>query len=633
MMNNDNNNPVPVKRGRFGLIFFICMLSVFCVYMIYSSSKTTIPEITYSRFIQAVLDQQVTEVHIVGNRVIQGVMRSSNNEVSYFTTYIPYTDDTLIPLLEEKEIIVSGADFSPSIFSYLLDFAPLLIMLLFLFIILRQNAVQSARGMQFGRSRAHIYTGGKKVTFDDVAGQEEAKKELAGIIDFLKNPKKYLDMGAKIPTGVLLVGSPGTGKTLLARAVAGEAGVSFLHISGSDFVEMFVGVGASRVRDLFAQGRKMAPAIIFIDEIDAVGRARGAGLGGGHDEREQTLNQMLVEMDGFENKDGVIILAATNRPDVLDPALLRPGRFDRQVTISLPDIKEREAILNVHGKKIPLAPDVDMRKFARATPGMSGADLANIVNEAALFAAARNLKKVGCQEFEDARDKILMGVARETMVLPEKERKITAVHEAGHALPYYYLDNASPLHKVTIIPRGRALGLTVGLPEHDSYSHTRSWLSDQLVILYGGYAAETVVYGETTTGTQNDIQRATEIAHRMVCEWGMAEQTGAVCYGQEDEPIFMGRDIARRKTFSDDTARRIDVAVREILTQAEQRAFAILTEHREQLDKLAAALVERETMDDYEIRQLLNFSLPEYHEDSESMSRQIDIDFPKKTDV
>lgn len=639
-MKNEYTEKGSAKRGRFGFIFFICMLSALCVYLIYSSNQAAVPEISYSRFLQAVQNNQVTEVHIVGSRVIQGVMRSANDEVSYFSTYIPYTDNTLMRTLEQKGIIVSGSDFSPSVLSYLLDFAPVLIMLLFLLVILRQNAAQNARGMQFGRSRAHVYTGGKKVTFADVAGQEEAKKELAGIIDFLKTPKKYLEIGAKIPTGVLLVGSPGTGKTLLARAVAGEAGVSFLHISGSDFVEMFVGVGASRVRDLFAQGRKMAPAIIFIDEIDAVGRARGAGLGGGHDEREQTLNQMLVEMDGFENKDGVIILAATNRPDVLDPALLRPGRFDRQVMVSLPDIKEREAILSVHGKKIPLDPEVDMKKLARVTPGMSGADLANIVNEAALFAAARNLRKVGWQEFEDARDKIIMGVARETMVLPEKERVMTAVHEAGHALPYYYLKHASPLHKVTIIPRGRALGLTVGLPEHDSYSHTRSWLEDQLVILYGGYAAEMVVYGETTTGTQNDIQRATEIAHRMVCEWGMAEDTGAVCYGQEDEPIFMGRDIARRKLFSDDTARRIDMSVRKILTQAEQRATAILAEHRQELDALAAALVERETMDDGEIRALLK--LPPLHtqkqdticlSDAEPEPEQARTDFPKKADV
>ena len=370
---------------------------------------------------------------------------------------------------------------------------------------------------------------------------------------------------------------------------------------------MFVGVGASRVRDLFEQGRKRAPAIIFIDELDAVGRARGAGFGGGHDEREQTLNQMLVEMDGFDNKDGVIVLAATNRPDVLDPALLRPGRFDRQVHVTLPDIKEREAILLVHAKKIKITDDVDFKHFARATSGMSGADLSNMINEAALFAARKNKDTVSFTELEQARDKILMGVARESMVMPEKERVMTACHEAGHALPYYYLEHASPLHKVTIIPRGRALGLTVGLPKEDSYSHTESKLKDRLVIMFGGYAAESIVYGETTTGTQNDIQQATDIARRMVCEWGMSDDVGAVAYGQEDEPIFMGKEIERRKGYSEESARKIDCAVEKILTEARDRVTKILTEHRDQLDKLTQALVEKETLDDSEVRELLGF--------------------------
>ncbi len=615
----------PVGNGgcsvNFGFAFFVIMVVVAGIFYLLNSRMTSLPEISYSSFIEAISSNRVLEVEIINNTVVEGVMLSDSGETTksrvFFKTVIPYGDANLMPLLEEHGVDVTGVQRGQSFFSVLLEYLPLLlIMMLFLTFILRQNAAMNTKGLQFGRSKARIYSGGKKVLFSDVAGQEEAKKELADVIDFLRNPKKYISMGAKIPTGILLVGNPGTGKTLLARAVAGEANVSFLHISGSDFVEMFVGVGASRVRDLFDQGRRMAPAIIFIDEIDAVGRARGAGLGGGHDEREQTLNQMLVEMDGFENKDGVIVLAATNRPDVLDPALLRPGRFDRQVTVSLPDIKEREAILCVHAANIPVAQDVDLNKIARGTPGMSGAELASLVNEAALFAAGKNKEKVSALEFEEARDKILMGVARESMVLPEKEKRMTACHEAGHAIPYYYLENAVPLHKVSIIPRGRALGVTVGIPEEDSYSHTKSWLEDQLVILYGGYAAEKLVYSDTTTGAQNDIQRATEIARRMVCEWGMSSDIGPVSYGQEDEPIFMGRDIARHKMFSEETAKKIDIAVSSVLDAACKKAYAILAEHRDQLDMLTSALMERETMSDEEIRkmfgmeQLPNNSLP-----------------------
>ena len=543
---------------------------------------------------------------IIGEEQISGNFAKNTGRFETFSTIIPYNDNELMPLLKVHNVSIKGGKAKIGGFSLFLQFLPPVLMILFLFMVLKQTSMQNARGMQFGRSRARRYDGSKKILFKDVAGQEEAKYELAEIVDFLKTPMKYLELGAKIPKGVLLVGSPGTGKTLLARAVAGEAGVNFLHISGSDFVEMFVGVGASRVRDLFADGRRNAPCIIFIDELDAVGRARGAGFGGGHDEREQTLNQMLVEMDGFDSKEGVIVLAATNRPDVLDPALLRPGRFDRQVVVSLPDIKEREAILGIHGAKIPVAKDVDFKKFARATPGMSGADLANMVNEAALFAARKSKKYVENEEFEEARDKILMGVARKTMVLPEKEKEMTAFHEAGHALPYYYLKNVSPLHKVTIIPRGRALGLTIGLPEEDRHSHTKSMLLDQLVIMFGGYAAELVVYGDTTTGTQNDIQQATNLAHRMVCEWGMAEEIGAVSYGQEDEPIFMGKEIARHKDYSEDTAHKIDEAVKHLLKNAQNTAVEILQKHRDQLNTLALALIERETLDDAEIREILH---------------------------
>lgn len=612
---NNKYAPGQSRKGKninFGFLFFLVMMIVAGIFYLLNDSLTSLPEIAYSEFLEALTGNKVVEVQITNDTIIEGVMISANGTSSggrsFFKTIIPYNDGQLMRLLQEHNVIVSGIKKGPGFFSTLIETLPVVVvMMFFFFLIIRQNSAANNKGMQFGKSRARIYSGGKKVTFADVAGQEEAKHELADIIDFLKNPKKYISMGAKIPTGVLLVGNPGTGKTLMARAVAGEANVSFLHISGSDFVEMFVGVGASRVRDLFEQGRKMAPSIIFIDELDAVGRARGAGLGGGHDEREQTLNQMLVEMDGFENKDGVIVLAATNRPDVLDPALLRPGRFDRQVTVTLPDIKEREAILAVHAAKIPMAPDVDLHRIARATPGMSGAELSSLVNEAALFAAGKNAETVTSVEFEAARDKLLMGVARESMVLPEKEKKMTACHEAGHTLPYYYLDHASPLHKVSVIPRGRALGITVGIPEEDSYSHTRSWLEDQLVILYGGYAAEKIVYGDTTTGTQNDIQRATELAHKMVCEWGMSTDIGPISYGQEDEPIFVGRDIARHKLFSEETARQIDTAVAAVLKKACKRAESILSEHREQLDLLATALVEQETMSDAEIRTLLGF--------------------------
>ena len=585
------------------------MLILFIVFVFFGQSDSSIPTVSYSEFMEALESNAVTEVTIVDGKTVQGRMRSANNQTSYFKTVIPYSDMSLIPLLEEHGVDISGYATGKSIGDVLSSILPWIFIAFFMLLIIRQNSSQNQKGIQFGKSTARVFdvNRAKKVTFADVAGQEEAKKELEEIVDFLKNPDKYVQMGAKIPTGVLLVGEPGTGKTLLARAVAGEAGVNFLNISGSDFVEMFVGVGASRVRDLFEQGRKMAPSIIFIDEIDAVGRARGAGLGGGHDEREQTLNQMLVEMDGFDTKDGVIVLAATNRPDVLDSALLRPGRFDRQVVVSLPDIKEREKILGVHAAKIPMEADVSLEKMARATPGMSGADLANIVNEAALFAARKDKKTVGSQEFEEARDKVLMGVARDSMVMPEKERIMTAMHEAGHALPYYYLENVSQLHKVTIVPRGRALGLTMGLPKEDSYSHTKGWLKDQLVIMFGGYEAERLVYGETTTGTQNDIQQATNLARHMVCEWGMSEKVGAVTYGQEDEPIFMGREIARHKEFSEHTAELIDEAVRDFIDEAKKRVRDILSEHRDQLEKLAHELVEKETLDDSEIRTLLSF--------------------------
>ena len=425
-------------------------------------------------------------------------------------------------------------------------------------------------------------------------------------MEFLKNPERFTRIGARIPKGVLLVGNPGTGKTLLAKAVAGEAGVPFFHMSGSDFVEMFVGVGASRVRDLFEQGRKNAPCILFIDEIDAVGRTRGSGLGGGHDEREQTLNQLLVEMDGFDTKAGVIIVAATNRPDVLDPALLRPGRFDRQVVVDMPDVREREAILRIHARKVKLADDADLAIIARATPGSSGADLANIVNEAALFAARAGRETVARDDLEEARDKILMGVARKSRVLTDDEKMMTAWHEAGHALLHYYLENADPIHKVTIIPRGQALGLTFSLPEQDRYSRSRAWLMDRLCILYGGFAAEDMTYGDTTTGAQGDIRQATDMARKMVCEWGMS-RLGPVSLGSGDEPIFIGKEIAQHKDYSERTADAIDREISGFLQEALDKARDLLKEHKDQLERLTRELFERETLEDADIRTLLGF--------------------------
>ena len=604
-MNNVNK---PASKGKTGLFVFFIFLVLSIIFLVLESNSGSAESIPYSDFLTKVTDKKITQVCISDNQEISGYFTSANNRAVKFTTVIPYFDASLINFLEENDVVVVGEKSSVGVFYYIERFLPWLMLIFIFFFIAKQNSAQNNRGFQFGKSPARLFEPKANcVTFKDVAGQVEAKEELAEIVDYLKNPEKYTEMGAKIPKGVLLVGNPGTGKTLLARAVAGESGVPFLHISGSDFVEMFVGVGASRVRDLFEQGRKISPCIIFIDEIDAVGRARGAGLGGGHDEREQTLNQLLVEMDGFENKSGVIVLAATNRPDVLDAALLRPGRFDRQVTVTLPDIKEREAILAVHAKKIKKDDSVDLARLARATPGMSGADLSNILNEAALFASRKNLKAVTSVEVEEARDKVLMGAARNSVVMPEKEKLMTAYHEAGHALQYYFLKNADPLHKVTVIPRGRALGVTIGLPEEDTYCHTREWLFDRIVIMYGGYTAEQIVYGTTTTGTSNDIQRATDIARRMVCEWGMSDAIGAVSFGQEEEPIFMGRDIARQKSFSEETASKIDGAVKEILDRAKQQAYDNLNNHRNLLDILAKALVENETLSDEEIRALPGF--------------------------
>ncbi len=603
----------PPRGNRFALILFIALMGAFSVFFL-TDQKSSVNEISYSAFLSYLEQGTVEAVKIVDQTEIEGKLRGKTGNTALFRTRIPYTDLDLVKTLRESGVSIEGAVRGVSVLQVLLETLPWIFGFFLIWMMLRQFQGNN-KAFSFGKSRAKRYLdASKKTTFEDVAGQKEAKYELTEVVDYLKNPQKFVKMGARIPKGVLLVGMPGTGKTLLAKAVAGEANVPFFHMSGSDFVEMFVGVGASRVRDLFEQGRKSAPCILFIDELDAVGRTRGAGYGGGHDEREQTLNQMLVEMDGFDTKDGVIILAATNRPDVLDPALLRPGRFDRQVVVAMPDVQEREQILAIHMNKIPVETGTDVKRLARATPGTSGADLANLVNEAALFAVRRNKSVVGMEDFEDARDKILMGIARSSLFLTEEEKLATAYHEAGHALVHYYLDHTDPLHKVTIVPRGRALGLALSLPEKDTYSHSVARLKDRIVVCYGGFAAESIVYGETTTGTAQDLRQATDIARKMVCEWGMSPKMGAVAYGQEDEPIFLGKEIARHKDYSEETARNIDASVRSILDEGRDRALSILTDHKDQLETLARELIQKETLQDDDIRALLGFPAREIKE-------------------
>ncbi|HWR10873.1 MAG TPA: ATP-dependent zinc metalloprotease FtsH [Rectinemataceae bacterium] len=597
---------IPPRANKAALAVFLSLTVLFATFFLFNDTSKS-KEIPYSAFLSYLDLGEVDSVQIVDQKQIEGSLRSADGTQVAFRTSIPYIDLQLLAQLKEKNVKVSGAVGSSSPLQILFELAPWFFGFFLIWIMMRQMQGNN-KAFQFGKSRAKRYVEpSKKITFDDVAGQKEAKYELMEVVDYLKNPQKFSKMGAKIPKGVLLVGMPGTGKTLIAKATAGEANVPFFHMSGSDFVEMFVGVGASRVRDLFEQGRKNAPCILFIDELDAVGRTRGAGYGGGHDEREQTLNQMLVEMDGFDTKDGVIILAATNRPDVLDPALLRPGRFDRQVVVAMPDVQEREAIIKIHMGAIPVDPKVDVQRLAKATPGTSGADLANMVNEAALFAIRKNKTTVEMEDFEDARDKVLMGVARKSLVIAEEEKKATAVHESGHALLHYFLPNADPLHKVTIVPRGRALGLALSLPEKDSYSLSRGWLFDRLVITYGGYAAEKLIYGETTTGTAQDLRQATDMARRMVCEWGMADNLDPIAYGQEDEPIFIGKEIARHKDYSEETAKKIDEALKNLLGKALQQATDILVREKVRLEALAAELMQKETLEDADVRALLGF--------------------------
>jgi len=593
------------------LMWIVILVGILLIWQMLQGYSSASQEIPFSEFLDRVASGKVSAVLVKGETIY--IRSTGETEATPAPRYDLYTYDPgypdLIKELRKAHVVIEVEKPSDGrLLTALLSWAPLLILVGLWFLFFRQMQSGGTKAMSFGKSKARLLTPDqKRLTFADVAGVVEAKEELEEIIEFLKDPHKFQRLGGKIPKGVLLMGPPGTGKTLLARAVAGEAEVPFFSISGSDFVEMFVGVGASRVRDLFEQGKKNAPCIIFIDEIDAVGRHRGAGLGGGHDEREQTLNQLLVEMDGFESNEGVILIAATNRPDVLDPALLRPGRFDRRIVVNRPDVGGREGILKVHTRKIPLASDVDLSVVARSTPGFSGADLANLVNEAALRAARLNKMKVDMEDFEYAKDKVMMGSERRSLVLSEDEKKVTAYHEAGHALVAAFLPEADPLHKVTIIPRGMALGLTQQLPIEDRYLHSRTYLLSTLQVLMGGRLAEEVSFGpETiTTGAGNDLERATELARKMVCEWGMSEAMGPLTFGRREEAIFLGKEFTRHQDYSEATAVKIDEEIQRIVSGAYTGARGILEKHQDALEAVAGALLEREVLDGEEVYDLI----------------------------
>jgi len=571
--------------------------------------RSTTTELTYTEFTRQLDAGNITSVEVFDGRLLKGEFRvpvaRENASAKSFTLLIPFPNsEKLEERLTTAGVQVTGREAKSGFITFFLAALPWLVILGLWFFLLRQLQAGGNRAFSFGKSKAKLLTGDTpKITFADVAGCDEAKVELQEIIEFLKDPQKFTRLGGRLPKGALLVGPPGTGKTLLAKAVAGEAGRPFFSMSGSDFVEMFVGVGASRVRDLFDQGKAHAPCIIFIDEIDAVGRHRGAGLGGGHDEREQTLNQLLVEMDGFESNEGVILVAATNRPDVLDPALLRPGRFDRQIVVDSPDVKGREGILRVHTRKIPLAPDVRLDILAKGTPGLNGADLANLVNEAAVLAARKNKVLVEMNDFEEAKDKVMLGVERRSLQLTEDERRLTAYHEAGHAIVSLKIPGLDPLHKVTIVPRGRALGLTTWLPEEDRHNYTKYWLEGRLACAFGGRVAEELVFGpeKVTTGATNDIEQATTLARRMVTQFGMSDRVGAIAVGDREQEIFLGREIAQRREISERLSEVVDAEVKRFLDEAYDRARVILTDARPMLDAMAAVLLERETLDREEI--------------------------------
>ena len=606
--------------GKSLLFWLALFLVVFVTYSYYSSFSQDTVEITYSEFVQEMDNENIREVTFT-EREIEGNLHesrvfastSTGRAFSKFKSRIPFPDTNydLIRRLEQNGVKIVAKVRGPDMFSILVAAAPwVILVLIWLFFIRQMQGASGPKGLfSFGKSKAKLVTDERpRVTFKDVAGADEAKEELEEIIEFLREPGKFQKLGGKIPKGALLLGAPGTGKTLLARAVAGEADVPFFSMSGSDFVEMFVGVGASRVRDLFEQGKKNAPCIIFIDEIDAVGRQRGAGLGGGHDEREQTLNQLLVEMDGFESNEGVILLAATNRPDVLDPALLRPGRFDRQIVVAMPDVRGRKGILEVHVRKVKLADDVDLSVLARGTPGMTGADLANMVNEAALLAARMDKDSVSMESFEEAKDKVMMGSARKSLVIADEEKNLIAHHEAGHTLVAKFLPKADPVHKVTIIPRGLALGLTQSLPLDERHTHSRDYLETTLAVLMGGRVAELLVFNQLDTGAGNDLERATKLARKMVCNWGMSDKVGPVTFGKTEEHIFLGREMAQQKNYSEASAVLIDEEVRAFIERAEDTARDVLRNNIDKLRKLAEALLEREIIDSREVDEIIGRS-------------------------
>ncbi len=589
------------------VLWLVIFVAIIALYQLVHTPRTNVQEIPYSDFLASVEKGEVKDLEFKGEE-IKGKFTNPVGEQTAdgFKTVGPASED-LIKTLNEKGISFKfDANNEGSLTHMLLNWAPLVLLIVIMVIFMRQLQAGGTKAMSFGKNRARMLTENQnKITFKDVAGIDEAKEEVQEIVEFLKSPKKFTKLGGRIPKGILLVGPPGTGKTLLAKAIAGEAGVPFFIISGSDFVEMFVGVGASRVRDLFVQAKRHAPCIIFVDELDAVGRHRGAGLGGGHDEREQTLNQLLVEMDGFESNEGIIVMAATNRPDVLDPALLRPGRFDRQVVVPRPDVRGREEILKVHAKNTPLDESVNLPVIARSTPGFSGADLENLVNEAALHAARFGRPRISMDDFEYAKDKVIMGVERKSLIISDAEKKITAYHEAGHALVAKLTPNTDPIHKVTIIPRGMALGVTQQLPIEDKYTLSRTSLNATIMVLLGGRAAEEIVFGERTSGAGNDLERVTEISRRMVCEWGMSEKVGPITFGKGEEQIFLGKEISKPKDYSEETAIEIDSEIKDIIKTNYSKTKALLEDHIELLHKLAELLLEKEVIDGKELDELV----------------------------
>lgn len=594
------------------VLWLVIFVAIIALYQLVQTPRTGYEEIPYSEFLSSLETGDVKDLEFKGEEIKGQYLGSSDGTIKSFKTIGP-ANDQLIKTLEEKGVTFKfNSDKEGSLTSMLLNWAPLLLLVVIMVFFMRQLQAGGSKAMSFGKNKARMLTENQnKTTFKDVAGIDEAKEEVQEIVDFLRSPKKFTKLGGRIPKGILLVGPPGTGKTLLAKAIAGEAGVPFFIISGSDFVEMFVGVGASRVRDLFVQAKRNSPCIIFVDELDAVGRHRGAGLGGGHDEREQTLNQLLVEMDGFESHEGIILMAATNRPDVLDPALLRPGRFDRQVVVPRPDVRGREEILKVHSRNTPLEDDVELSVIARSTPGFSGADLENLVNESALHAARFNRLKITMDDFEYAKDKVIMGAERKSLIISDSEKKITAYHEAGHALVARLTPGTDPIHKVTIIPRGLALGVTQQLPVEDRYTLSRTNLNATIMVLLGGRAAEEIVFGERTSGAGNDLERVSEIARRMVCEWGMSEKVGPITFGKGDEQVFLGKDISKQKDYSEVTAIEIDNEKKLIVTNNYEKAKKLLEDNIDLLHKVAEVLLDQEVIDGKQLDKIIKDFQPE----------------------